>query len=236
LLLDFKGYLWHNYWVLKYVQGRNSVAIVTISRQFGAGGWTSAKEIAERLNYRFISAAVIDKMAEEAKVSPEWIKSIEKHAGDWLIRFTSKLVSSSFIERHIGESRSDFDENKYITFLDKIIKRIAEEDNVVFLGRGSQYILQNKPNVINVLLVADLEDRIKFIERIWDIGRREAEKAIQTREKRRDAFLKCFAQGHPNSLRLYHLILNTSKMDLTQAEDLIVWLVNDLEKKTKKEK
>ncbi|MDB9822812.1 cytidylate kinase-like family protein [Deltaproteobacteria bacterium] len=212
------------------------MAVLTISRQFGAGGWTSAKEIADRLNYRFISAAVIDKMAKEANVSAEWIKSIEKHAGDWLIRFSSKLVSSSFIDRHIGESRSDFDENKYVSFLEKIVARIAEEDNVVFLGRGSQYILQDNPNVFNVLLVADLDDRIKFLEKIWDVSRKEAEKAIQTREKRRDAFLKYFGKGHPNSLRLYHLIINTSKMSLPLAEDLIISLIKDLEGKVKKKK
>ena len=90
------------------------MAVLTISRQFGAGGWTLAKSIADRMNYQFVSAAVIDKMAKEANVSAEWIKSVEKHAGDWLIRFTSRLVSSSFIERHIGEAKSDFDEEKYI--------------------------------------------------------------------------------------------------------------------------
>ena len=209
------------------------MTVLTISRQFGAGGWTLGKSIADRLKYQFVSASVINKMAKEANVSAEWIKSVEKHAGDWLIRFSSKLVSSSFIERHIGESKADFDEEKYISFLKNIISRIAEEDNVVILGRGSQYILQNNPNVLNILLVADLEDRIKFIEKIWNMSRREAEKAIQTREKRRDAFLKYFAQGHPNSLRLYHLIINTSKMKLDQAEDLIVWMVKDFEAREK---
>ena len=114
------------------------------------------------------------------------------------------------------------------------LEKIAEEDNVVFLGRGSQFILQDNPNVLHVLVVADLEDRIKFIENIWNKSRREAEKAIQTREKRRDAFLKYFNKGHPNSLGLYHLIINTSKMEIDEAEDLIVWLANNFEARAKK--
>ena len=138
-------------------------------------------------------------------------------------------------ERHIGESRSDFDEDKYIIFLQNIIARIAKEDNVVFLGRGSQFILQKDPNVIHVLIVADMEDRIKFIEKIWNISSKEAEKSIQTREKRRDAFLKYFKQGQPNSLGLYHMIVNTSKMSMAEAEDLIVWLMKDFDKRKKEE-
>ena len=96
----------------------------------------------------------------------------------------------------------------------------------MILGRGSQFILQDDPNVIKVLIVADMEDRIKFMEKIWKVDRREAEKSISTREKRRDAFLKCFEKGHPNSLNLYHLIINTSKISIKEAEDVIVWLIN----------
>jgi len=209
------------------------MAILTISRQFGAGGWSLGKSVADRLNYQFVSGAVINKIAEEANVSPEWIRSTEKNAGDWLIRFTSSLVSSSFIERHIGESRADFDEGRYISFLKRIIVKIAKEDNVVFLGRGSQFILQDKPNALHVLVVADLEDRIKFLERIWHVSRKEAEKAIQTREKRRDTFLKQLGQWQPNSLRLYHVIVNTSKMEIDRAEELILWLVKDFERGVK---
>jgi cytidylate kinase len=171
-------------------------------------------------------------MAKEANVSVEWIKGVEKHAGDWLMRYLSKMVTSSFMERHIGDSKSDFDEKKYISFLQNIVKKIADEDNIVFLGRGSQYILQNNPNVIQILMVADLEDRVHFLQNIWKISRKEAEKAIQIREKRRDIFLKYFEKGHPNSLSLYHLIINTSKMDLKQAENLIVCLVEDVQKRS----
>jgi cytidylate kinase len=205
------------------------MTVLSISRQFGAGGWTLGKAIAERLNYRFVSASIIEKIAKEAKVSPEWIKFVEEYAGDWLIRFTSKLVTSSTIERYVGE-KSDFDENKYVIFLQSIIKKIAEEDNVVILGRGSQFILQNDPNTIKVLFVADLEDRIAFLQKIWKVGRKEAEKTIQTREKRRDLFLKCFDNRHPNSLSLYHLIINTSKVSIEEAEDMVVWMVKYHEK------
>ncbi|MBN2059516.1 MAG: cytidylate kinase-like family protein [Deltaproteobacteria bacterium] len=210
------------------------MAILTISRQFGAGGLTIGKASAKRLNYHFISSRVINEMAKEANVSVKWIKSVEKDAGDWIMRMTSKLVTSDFVSRHIGDSRSDFDEKKYISFLEAIIRRIAEEDNMVFLGRGSQFILQKNPNAIHVLIVADLNERVKFIENLWNVSAQEALKAIKTREKRRDTFLKYFNQGHPNSLSLYQLIINTSKMSMEQAEDLVVWLVKDFEKRIKK--
>jgi cytidylate kinase len=210
------------------------MAILSISRQFGAGGWTFGKSISNQLGYKFISSQIINEMAKEANVSAEWIKGVEKHAGDWLMRFVNKVVNGNFIEKHVGESKTDFDEKKYVTFLQNIVTRIADEDNVVILGRGSQYILQSRENVVHLLLVADLEDRIKFLEKMWKLKKKDAEKEILTREKRRDSFMKYFELGPPNSPNLYHMVLNTSKIDFDQAKKIVTSLVKDCEKKNKK--
>ena len=210
------------------------MAVLSISRQFGAGGWTLGKSISQQLGYNFVSSQIINEMAKEANVSVEWIKGVEKHAGDWLMRFVNKFVNGEFIERHVGDSKTDFDEKKYVTFLRSIVNRIADEDNVVILGRGSQYILQGRKNVIHLLLVADLEDRIKFMEKFWKMNRRDAEKEIQIRERRRDSFMKNFEQGPPNSPNLYHMVLNTSKIDLDQVRKTVISFVKDFETKLEK--
>jgi len=210
------------------------MAVLSISRQFGAGGWTFGKSISNQLGYKFVSSQIINEMAKEANVSTEWIKGVEKHAGDWLMRFVNKVVNGDFIEKHVGESKTDFDEKKYVIFLQNIVTRIADEDNIVILGRGSQYILQGRENVIHLLLVADLDDRIKFLEKMWKLKKKDAEKEIITREKRRDSFMKYFELGPPNSPNLYHLVLNTSKIDFDQAKKIVTNMVKDYEKKKKR--
>lgn len=147
------------------------------------------------------------------------------------MRFVNKFVNADFIEKHVGEKKTDFDEKKYISFLQSIVNRIADEDNVVILGRGSPYILQGRENVINLLLVADLDDRINFLEKSWKMSRKDAEKEILIREKRRDSFMKYFELGPPNSPNLYHLVINTSKIDFDQTKKTVISLVRDFEKK-----
>ncbi len=210
------------------------MAVLSISRQFGAGGWTLGKSISDQLGYRFVSSQIINEMAKEANISVEWVKGVEKNAGDWLMRFVNKCVNGEFMERYLGDAKTDFDEKKYVTFLKSIINRIADEDNVVILGRGSQYILQGRENVIHLLLVADLEDRIKFLNKIWKISVKDAEKEILLREKRRDSFMKDFDQGPPNSPNLYHMVLNTSRIDFDQVKKTIISFIKDYEDKIKK--
>ena len=210
------------------------MAVLSISRQFGAGGWTLGRSISNQLGYKFVSSQIINEMAKEANVSTEWIKGVEKYSGDWLMRFVNKFVNGDFIEKHVGETKTDFDEKKYVTFLQSIVNRIADEDNVVILGRGSQYILQDRENVVHLLLVADLDDRIKFLGKMWKLNRKDAEKEILIMGKRRDSFMKYFELGPPNSPNLYHLVLNTSKIDFNQAKKIVTDFVKDFEETNKK--
>lgn len=201
------------------------MAVVTISRQFGAHGWMLAENLANRMNYQLVSREVINEMAREAKVSVDWIESVEKEAGGRLMRMVSKLVSSDYIDRHIGETRHDFNEDLYMDFLKELIPRIASKDNVVILGRGCQFILPNSSNTIKVFLAAHMEDRITFIEEEWEISREEAEQIVTSREKRRRAFLKRIDPHVPDDPGLYHLTLNMSHISVEYAEDIIVGLI-----------
>ena len=205
------------------------MAVLHISRQFGAGGFSLGQAVARRLEYKFVSRAIINRMAREAHISPQWIEGVEKEAGGWVNRLTRFLVSSDFIERHVGESRTDFDEGKYSDFLKRLLPSMAAEGDIVIIGRGGQYILPNAPGTIKIYLVADLEDRVAFIQGMWNVSGEEAGRAIQSRQKRSDSFLKGFGPRHPEDPTLYHLVINTSRIRLNQAEELIVDLVRGVE-------
>ncbi len=201
------------------------MAVVTISRQFGVRGWMLGEALASRLDYQLISRAVINEMAREAKVSVEWIEAVEKEAGGRLMRMASKLVSSNFMDRHLGESRQDFDESRYIVFLKELILRLASEDNVILLGRGAQFIIPDSPNNIKVFLAASMEDRKEFIAETWEVSLSDAEQMILAREKKWRHFLKSLDPRDPEDPCLYSLTLNMSHIGLEYAEEIIAGLV-----------
>jgi hypothetical protein len=116
------------------------MAVITISRQFGAGGITLGKRIAKQLGYSFFDNEIIQMVAQQAKVSTRWVESMEKEAGGKLERLISGLVSKNFMDRLLDDRRGYIDEEIYVDLLGQIIKKIAEDDNAVILGRGSQSI------------------------------------------------------------------------------------------------
>ena len=50
------------------------MAVITISRQFGAGGKTLGTMVAKELGYTFADQQIIQKIAETANVSPHWVE------------------------------------------------------------------------------------------------------------------------------------------------------------------
>jgi cytidylate kinase len=55
------------------VLGKEFMAVVTISRQFGAGGRTLAERLCERFGFHLVDEYAIDEMARKAKMSGDWL-------------------------------------------------------------------------------------------------------------------------------------------------------------------
>ena len=146
------------------------MSVVTISRQFGAGGRTLGEMIAKECDYLFLDDLIIQELAEKAQVSVDFVKSMERTAGSKLSKFLSGVFSRNYMERIVGAGRGYIDEKIYVELLHDIMMKFAKQDNVVLLGRGGQYILHDFNGAFHILLVADLQDRIKFMQRFYDIS------------------------------------------------------------------
>jgi len=118
------------------------------------------------------------------------------------------------------------DEAKYFNILKDVIINFAENDNIVLMGRGSQYILKDFKNAYHFFLIASLENRIEFMQRYYNMSGAEAKKSIKLGEDRRTTFFKRFGKDNYDDPKLYHLVLNMSRLSIEQATDEIYHLVS----------
>ena len=202
------------------------MSVITISRQFGAGGKTLGEMIAKQLGYTFVDDEIIQLVARKAKVSTNWVESIEKEAGGKLLKFMSGLVRKSFVDRILSDERGYIDEEIYVDLLHKIICQIEAEADAVILGRGGQYILRDTEDVFHTLLIADKKDRIRFMETHYDLSPQQALQSVNREDKRRVNLYRKFGKENYDHPDLYHLVLNMSKLELEDACDLVCGLVS----------
>lgn len=201
------------------------MSVLTISREFGAGGRTLGKMVAKKLGYTLVDEDMVQKVAERAKVSGNWVKSIEKEAGGSLLKFMNYLVPQKYVNRILDDSRGYIDENIYINTLHEIITELAEEDNCVIVGRGGQYVLRDHSKAFHLMLVAMHEDRIRFMMKNYNLTRDQAQNTIRVHGKRRRVLYRKFGKEDYNEAILYHLVLNMSKLSMEKATDIACNLI-----------
>lgn len=201
------------------------MAVITISRQYGAGGKSLGKMIANALDYTFADSDIIQQIAKEANVSPHWVESFEKEAGTKLSRVISSMVSQRWVDRILKDERGYLDERIYLDYLVLIVAKMADEGDVVMLGRGSQYILNDHPDAFHVLLINELEHRIKFIVDRYNVSEKQASRIVNNEDKRRLNLYRRLGKEDYDSPKLYHLVINMNRFSLEQASALICQMV-----------
>jgi cytidylate kinase len=204
------------------------MAVVTISRQFGAGGWTLAKNLVERFGFELVNEQVIDDLARKQKVSPHWLKGVEKEASSSLLSTISSVVSTGIFYRSPSapkEGFKDMEHKRYIDYLAQVMGAMADRGGFVIVGRASQFVLKGHPKAIHVLLIAEYEDRVQFLMKGYKLSRQEAEDFIREKERQRAAVGEKIFKSDINDLRLYHIMVNTSLVPLEWAAEAICDLV-----------
>ena len=201
------------------------MAVITVSRQFGAGGKTLALKVAEKLGYQVAHEEIIEKMAELAELTPEGIRSFEAEFDYGSAADVARLAPKSFIGRIFDQQRKYMDAQQYIELLNSIIPQIVEKGDTVVLGRGSQFILKDYKDTYHVLMVADETDRIGFMEANYQLSRDQARQAVAKQGKRRLKLMKLFHSEGYDLPEHYDLVINMSKIDMDHAVELVCALV-----------
>jgi cytidylate kinase len=201
------------------------MAVVTISRQFGAGGRTLGEKLCERFKFRLVDEFAIDELARKAKVSGDWLTAMEKEASNTLLGLIADIVSSGLMYRHPAAPDEEFERKKYVAFLTHIMTAMADEGGYILLGRGAQLVLRSHPKALHILLVAEYEDRVKFMVDRYNLSRPEAEKIIKDKERQRAAVSSKIFGADIDNTNLYHLVLNTSRVPFGWGVDTVADLL-----------
>lgn len=203
------------------------MAVITISRQFGAGGRTLGKMLAEKFGYTFADQNIIQMIAEHANVSPHWVESIENEAGTRLSKVISRMVSKNLVHKILADDSGYIDEQLYLDYLVVMIAQLAEEGNVVIIGRGSQYILNDHPDAFHILMVDDFENRVKFMEKNYNLSNENAVSTVKREDRRRTNLYRKIRKTDYDDPILYHMTLNMGRIDMQKAMKLICDLMGE---------
>ena len=202
------------------------MAVITISRQFGTGAETLGQMLAKELGYTFIDKDIIQMISKQANVSPNFVKLVESEGGSKLSKFISTLVSKTKVDSILAKERGYIDDEIYLDYLILIIAQIADEGNAIILGRGSQYILKDHPDVYHILIINEFKNRVKYLMDNANINEKKAIRTVSNEDKRRDNLYGKLGKKDYDNASLYHLVLNVGRFTMESALKQVLAMVN----------
>ena len=120
------------------------------------------------------------------------------------------------------------DEQKYLALIQRIIYDLAKRGKTVIVGRGGQAILRDKEGVLHVRIVAPVAVRVERIVKNEKMSREDALKLIENKDKTTDEYLRRFYNIDCANPTIYDMVLNTSRIDLDTAAELIASTVRKM--------
>jgi len=209
------------------------MAVVTITRQYGAGGSLVAQLVAERLGWTVIDNEFVGEVAKRAGLPPEDVAAREERAPSLLERLAAALALAA--PEMVGPAAqvedAEADEPRLIRITEHVIAEAAAQGRVVLVGRGASAYLGTAgegAEALHVYVVAPTAARVRAVMERQSQSEAEATRAIHEIDAARERYLERYYRRRRDDAANYHLVVNTAWLGYDGAADLIVELAHRL--------
>ena len=195
------------------------MAVITLSREMGSEGEFVGTEVARRLGLPYADREVIEEAARRAGLPQEILDAKEQEANTHIF---SSSDMAGLVRRSQSGKRQQMEDTYYVKFMGEAVVQMASRPSVI-LGRGAQFLLQGRSDILHVYLYAPLPVRISRVMRERGLSREQTERVVRASDQERAGYIKrYFNNANWRNPDYYNLMIDTSRVSPQTAVDLVV--------------
>lgn len=203
--------------------------IITVEREYGAGGSLVAAELAHRRGWQLLDQQLTGDIAKMAAVDHKVVARCDEKV-DTLMHRLAKVFWRGSYERALPiADHHIFDADTMVDLAHRLIREKAETGHCVIVGRGAPYILRDRPDTFRVFVYGSREQKIKRMVRL-KMSEAEAIEMVDTIDRERAAFVRKYFNAEWPCRSLYHIMIN-SDAGLEYVCDTVTRAIEDLERR-----
>lgn len=197
--------------------------IITISREFGSGGRSIGKKLADRLGIPYYDKELINKVADETGFDEKFIEEEGEYAPNK--SFLAYAFAYAGPQRGIMDGLSTAD---YLWLAQrKVILNIAKEGPCVIVGRCADFILKDEPDAFHVFVCADEDYKEERIVRLYGETQMPAVERLKDKDDRRRVNYKHFTGREWGRCQNYDISLNSSAIGEDVCVDILEQIIKN---------
>ena len=200
--------------------------IITISREFGAGGRTIGHIVADKLGIPFYDGKLVEDIAKESGFAPKFVEEHSEHSP------SGSVFSYAFAPQGVpgimnGLSTADYLWNAQCN----VILQLADKGPCVIVGRNADYILKDRADALHVYVSADLDFSAKHIVELYGETDKTPEQRLNEKDKRRRVNYQHYTGRTWGQAQNYDLCLRSSTLGFDQCAQIIINAIEQSKKK-----
>lgn len=190
--------------------------IITISREYGSGGYEIGQKVADALGFKFYDKELIADLADKIMVSESFVEAADEMP---VKRNIFREISPIFANNEGEQADYIFAEQG------KFIVQLAEKGNCVIAGRRADYYLRENKNALHLFFYADMEYKIERICKTENCSREDAIKKINDMDKKRRTSYEYTTGRKWADVHNYDRMICTSSLGIDKCVEEIVTLI-----------
>lgn len=195
--------------------------IYTIGREFGSGGQYVGEKLAERLGIKLYDKELLQQASKDSGFCEEIFENHDERPTN---SFLYSLVMDTYsVNGYSTASFLDMPLNHKVFLAQfETIKKIAEQESCVIVGRCADYALAEHPDCINVFVKANMDYRVKLVSKRANITEAKAKDMIQKQDKQRASYYNYYTSKKWGDSKSYDLCLDSGKLGIDGCVDMIL--------------
>ena len=186
--------------------------IISIGRQYGSGGAEIGAKLAKELGISFYDKNILRMNSDESGIKESYFYLADERAGNKLLY---KIISSMTPEKKAPSFGADLiSADNLFRFQSEVIRKLAEAESCVIIGRCADYVLQGTEGLVRVFLYADMESRMNRIAEKGLCSKEEASKMVKRMDRERREYYRYYTGKEWSSIENYDILLNTEKLGI----------------------
>lgn len=194
-------------------------AVIVISRQFGSDGDQIAVKLSEIMNIPIYDKQDIVSLAKESGISENLFDGLEEHPTSSLLY--SLVIGLKGESKNISHITSPFHTDNVFGVQANVIRRLAEKESCIIVGRCADYILREHPNLVSVYVWAPDDFRVERVISENGLTATEAREYVSRINKRRRSYYNFYTSRVWGDVENYDLTINSAKVTPESAARLI---------------
>ena len=206
---------------------------LTFAVQIGSHGYEVAQHVARRLGFRYYDWEVTSQAAREAGVSPESVAAASEQGSSGLKRTLEKLFAAgAFVHDDStmeGPNAATMEaairtltQDDYRTFIERVVGDLGRQGNAVIVGHSSQFVLQDEPGVLKVLICSSPANRVDRLVKDEGMSPEKAIASVQASDKSRKDFFRQMYKADLLDASRYDLCLNTDQLSTPDCVEMVL--------------